>query len=151
LHIGFLLSGSLDNVTGGYIYDRQLVHYLRQKGHQVDILQVPGRNYLERLGQNPILPLSGKLRRQTFDIMLQDELDHPALIVLNRRLKNEVEYPIISIVHHLRCCEFRPQCQNNVYRLIEKSYLNSVDGFVFNSCTTAGRWRAWSGQANQGL
>ena len=93
--------------------------------------------YLDRLSQNPILPLSGKLLRQPFDIMLQDELDHPALILLNRRLKNEAVYPVISIVHHLRCCEFRPQYQNNMYRLLEKSYLNNVDGFVFNSHTTA--------------
>ena len=137
MHIGFLLSGSLDNVTGGYIYDRQLVQYLHQKGHQVDILQVPGRKYLDRLCQNPILPLSRNWRRQNFDVMLQDELDHPALILLNRRLRNEAEYPIISIVHHLRCCEYRPQWQNNVYRLIEKSYLNTVDGFVFNSHSTS--------------
>jgi glycosyltransferase involved in cell wall biosynthesis len=137
LHIGFLLSGSLDNVTGGYIYDRQLVLYLRQKGHRVDLLHIPGRTYLDRLSQNPILGLSRKLSRQSFDVLLQDELDHPALIFLNRRLKNEARYPVVSIVHHLRSSEFRPRWQNDLYRTLEKSYLNSVDGFVFNSHTTA--------------
>jgi glycosyltransferase involved in cell wall biosynthesis len=45
-------------------------------------------------------------------------------------------YPIISLVHHLRCSELRPQWQNDFYRIVEKKYLQSVDGFIFNSRTT---------------
>jgi len=72
---------------------------------------------------------------QPFDILIQDELNHPSLIGANRGTH---PYPIVSLVHHLRCSELRPQWQNNLYRVVEKKYLQSVDGFIFNSKTTQG-------------
>jgi glycosyltransferase involved in cell wall biosynthesis len=39
-------------------------------------------------------------------------------------------------VHHLRCSEQRPAWQNWFYRQVERAYLKSVDGFIFNSQTT---------------
>jgi glycosyltransferase involved in cell wall biosynthesis len=47
-----------------------------------------------------------------------------------------VSYPIISIVHHLRSSEERVAWKNAFYRLPEEAYLQSVDGFIFNSQTT---------------
>ncbi|HET9912830.1 MAG TPA: glycosyltransferase family 4 protein, partial [Anaerolineales bacterium] len=70
---------------------------------------------------------------QKYDILVQDELNHPSLILANR---GKHPYPIISLVHHLRCSELRPKWQNAFYRLVEKKYLQSVDGFIFNSKTT---------------
>jgi glycosyltransferase involved in cell wall biosynthesis len=70
---------------------------------------------------------------QRFDILIQDELNHPSLIGAN---DGKHPYPIISLVHHLRCSELRPKWQNNLYRMVEKKYLQSVDGFIFNSQTT---------------
>jgi glycosyltransferase involved in cell wall biosynthesis len=67
--------------------------------------------------------------------LLQDELNHPSLFWLNGRLRQR-PYPILSIVHHLRSSEKRPSWQNRFYRWIEKRYLRSVDGFIFNSETT---------------
>jgi glycosyltransferase involved in cell wall biosynthesis len=67
---------------------------------------------------------------------LQDELNHPSLFWLNRRLRQTVNYPLVSIVHHLRCSELRPAWQNRLYCLVERRYLDSVDAFVFNSQTT---------------
>jgi hypothetical protein len=45
-------------------------------------------------------------------------------------------YPVISLVHHLRCSELRLKWQNNLYRIVEKKYLQSVDRFILNSQTT---------------
>jgi glycosyltransferase involved in cell wall biosynthesis len=67
------------------------------------------------------------------DVLIQDELAHPSLFFLNRRLKRVLACPFISIVHHLRSCEARPAWQNRFYRLVEKAYLLSVDGFIVNS------------------
>jgi glycosyltransferase involved in cell wall biosynthesis len=136
LQIGFLISGSLDTLTGGYIYDRQLVDYLCRKGHQVKIFNLPCSNYWERFLYSPQLLFSQPLNHSPLDILLEDELDHPALILLNRKLKRESNYPVISIVHNLHSCELRADWQNYLYRRIEKSYLLSVDGFIFNSHTT---------------
>ena len=44
--------------------------------------------------------------------------------------------PVVAIVHHLRCSEARPALQNKLYRLVERRYLASVHGFIFNSRAT---------------
>jgi glycosyltransferase involved in cell wall biosynthesis len=70
---------------------------------------------------------------QNLDILIEDELNHPSLILVNQ---GRHPYPVISLVHHLRCSELRTKWQNAFYRAIEKKYLDSVDGFIFNSKTT---------------
>lgn len=128
MNIGFLIYGSLDTLSGGYMYDRMLVEYLRKQGDTVEIISLPWRNYAAHLADNFTFRLPNGL-----DILIQDELNHPSLIAANR---NPHPYPIISLVHHLRCSELRPQWQNDLYRTVEKKYLQSVDGFIFNSETT---------------
>lgn len=130
MKIGFLIYGSLDTLSGGYMYDRMLVEYLRNQGDTVEIISLPWRNYAAHLTDNFTFNLPNGL-----DILIQDELNHPSLIAANRRPH---PYPIISLIHHLRCSELRPQWQNDLYRVVEKKYLQSVDGFIFNSETTKG-------------
>jgi glycosyltransferase involved in cell wall biosynthesis len=128
MRIGLVIYGSLDTVSGGYLYDRKLVEYLRGQGDSVEVIALPWRNYAAHLTDNLHFRLPSN-----FDILIQDELNHPSLIFANRRRH---PYPVISIVHHLRCSELRPGWQNALYRVIEKKYLRSVDGFIFNSKTT---------------
>jgi hypothetical protein len=110
------------------MYDRRLVEYLRAQGDTVEIISLPWRNYGAHLLDNLTFRLPPNL-----DILIQDELNHPSLIAANRRPH---PYPVISLVHHLRCSELRPKWQNDFYHIIEKKYLQSVDGFIFNSQTT---------------
>lgn len=130
MKIGFVIYGSLDTVSGGYLYDRKLVEYLRSQGDTVEIISLPWRNYAAHLADNFRFRLPSDL-----DILIQDELNHPSLIGANA---GKHSYPVISLVHHLRCSEFRPKWQNDLYRVVEKEYLQSVDGFIFNSKTTHG-------------
>ncbi len=134
LRVGLVIYGDLDTLTGGYLYDRKLVEFLRSRGDVVQIFSLPWRNYgahlLDNLSQKLISSVSGA----RLDILLEDELNHPSLFRLNRKLK--ASYPIVSIVHHLRCSELRPAWQNRLYRFVEKDYLAGVDAFVFNSVTT---------------
>jgi len=136
LRFGLILYGSLDTVSGGYLYDRQLVEHLRRAGDEVDILSLPWRNYAAHLTQNFSAELRRRLAAARYDVLLQDELNHPSLVLLNRWLRPRVAYPFITIVHHLRSSERRPAWQNALYRGVERAYLRSVDGFVFNSETT---------------
>jgi glycosyltransferase involved in cell wall biosynthesis len=157
MRIGLVIYGSLDTLSGGYLYDRKLVEYLRSQGDTVEIISLPWRNYAAHLMDNFSFRLprhSIAARRGTndseggrsvsatrtqsrtgkpFDILLQDELNHPSLISANQ---DKHPYPIISLVHHLRSSELRPRWKNALYRSIEKRYLESVDGFIFNSRTT---------------
>ena len=141
MKIGFVIYGSLDTLSGGYLYDRKLVEYLREQGDTVEIISLPWRNYAAHLTDNFSFRLwNSKTRQQAvglqkFDILIQDELNHPSLIAANR---GKHPYPIISLVHHLRCSELRSKWQNDLYRVVEKKYLQSVDGFIFNSQTTKG-------------
>ena len=136
MRAGLLIYGSLDTISGGYLYDRKLVEYLRSQGDSVEIIALPWRNYARHLGDNLSAALRQRLERAQFDVLLQDELNHPSLFWLNRQMRGEIHYPLVSIVHHLRSSELRPAWQNRLYAWVERRYLRSVDGFVFNSQTT---------------
>jgi glycosyltransferase involved in cell wall biosynthesis len=136
MRVGLLIYGSLNTVSGGYLYDRVLAEHLRQHGHKVEIISLPWRSYGRHLGDNLSADLYWRLRQANLEVLLQDELNHPSLFWLNRRLRRHIRYPILAIVHHLRCNEARPAWQNWFYRWVEQRYLTQVDGFIFNSHTT---------------
>jgi len=129
MKIGLVIYGSLDTLSGGYLYDRKLVDFLRAQGDTVEVISLPWRNYAAHLTDNLTFHLPPNL-----DILIQDELNHPSLLAANL---GPHPYPVVSLVHHLRCSELRPNWQNAFYRLVERQYLRSVDGFIFNSQTTA--------------
>jgi glycosyltransferase involved in cell wall biosynthesis len=134
MRVGLVIYGSLDTVSGGYLYDRQLVNYLERQGHRVEIISLPWHAYSLRLMDNLSLDLQRRMGRN-YDLLLQDELNHPSLAWANGRL-GRARPPIVSIVHHLRSSEARPRWQNWLYGLVERCYLRSVDAFIYNSHTT---------------
>ena len=129
MKIGLIIYGSLETVSGGYLYDRKLVEYLRSQGDTVEIISLPWQNYAVHLTDN----FHFRLLRG-FDLLIEDELNHPSLLFANRQPH---PCPVVSLVHHLRCSELRPKWQNDFYRIVEKQYLQSVAGFIFNSLIKA--------------
>lgn len=142
MRIGLLIYGSLDTLSGGYLYDRKLVEYLRRQGDQVEVISLPWRSYPLHLVDNLSRKLLRDLEQRRLAILLQDELNHPSLFLLNSRLRRRARYSLVSIVHHLLSSEDRPAWQNRLYGLVERRYLQSVDGFVFNSQATCREVRA---------
>jgi len=136
MHIGLIIYGNLDLLSGGYIYDRMLVNHLIGQGDAVEVLSFPRRNYLLNFMDNFSNKLSRLVVGSQVDILLQDELNHPSLFILNRHLQRMVDCPIISIIHHLRSSETHHAWQNYLHRLIERHYLSNIDGFIYNSRTT---------------
>src|SRR5688572_8943900 len=134
MRVGLIIYGSLDTLSGGYLYDRMMVEHLQREGDTVEIISLAWQNYARHLMDNFDGALLRRLNEGRFDVLLQDELNHPSLFWLNRQLKRH--YPIVSIVHHLRSSEFRPAWQNAFYRLPERAYLQTLDGLIFNSYTT---------------
>jgi glycosyltransferase involved in cell wall biosynthesis len=126
-----VIFGGLETLTGGYLYNRMLVEYLRNRGHEVEVISQPYPGYYRHL-----ISLGKHLRQLPLDILLQDEATHPAFFLLNQRLRARVAYPIISIVHHLRSSEQCSAWQKRLYGDIERRYLMTIDGFIFNSQTT---------------
>ncbi len=135
MRVGLLIYGSLDILTGGFVYDRLLVEHLRSRGDDVEVIALPWRTYGRHLSDN-FSPIFFRRLCRTLDVLLQDELNHPSVVWLNRRLKRHMHYPLVSIVHHMRCSEARSAWQNRMYRWVERHYLATLDGLIFNSQTT---------------
>jgi hypothetical protein len=51
MKLGLIIYGSLDTLSGGYLYDRKLVEYLRSHGDTA--------KYLLSLGGNEVPPIRG--------------------------------------------------------------------------------------------
>lgn len=136
MRVGLIIYGSLDTVSGGFLYDRKLVDYLRRQGVSVEIISLPWATYGRSLLHNLSPAILRQLTAANVDLLLQDELNHPSLAWLNGRYRRTRSTPIISIVHHLRVQEQRPAWQRLLYCTVERRYLRTVDAFIYNSETT---------------
>lgn len=136
MRLGFIIPGSLGNQSGGFLYDRMLVEHLRSRGCRVEVLPVRWGSYAGDLLRNVPRRLPPGFDPGSLDLLLEDELSHPALLSFNRWVRRELDLPIVSVVHHLRSSEAWPACIHAVYRRIERTYLAHVDGAVCNSQAT---------------
>lgn len=135
MRVGLVIYGSLDTLSGGYLYDRKLVAHLRTAGDTVEIFSLPWRHYARHLADNLSDALLEEISGASLDILIQDELNHPSLLHLNHRLR-QFPLPVVALVHHLRCYEAHPRVLNGLYRRVERAYLQTVDAFILNSETT---------------
>lgn len=149
MRVALVIYGSLETLSGGYLYDRRLVAHLRAQGDTVDVVSLPWRDYGRHLLDNASRDLRRRLSTETWDVILQDELNHPSLFALNAALP--AHPPRVAIVHHLRCSEDRPAWQNALYRKVERRYLNTVQAAVFNSETTRAASQAVAGREIPGV
>lgn len=136
MRVGLIIYGDLEILTGGFLYDRMLVNYLRSKGDEVEVINIPWRTYGRHLTDNFSRSLFRRLRDKRFDVLIQDELAHPSLFLVNRWLKNRVQYPSVALVHLLRSSEVHPAGLKQLYRAVERQYLSTVAGAIFNCNTT---------------
>jgi glycosyltransferase involved in cell wall biosynthesis len=133
MHVGLVIYGSLDRTSGGFQYDRRLVEYLRECGDTVDVCSLPWRTYPRHLADSYRPAVRERLNRPV-DVLLQDELCHPSLWRHNPHL-SEPE-AIVSIVHLLRTNTAVPWWHRPIVERVERRYLDSVDGLVYNSAPT---------------
>jgi glycosyltransferase involved in cell wall biosynthesis len=136
VHIGLIIYGSLDTLSGGYLYDRMLVRALEASGHRVSVLSLPWRTYARHLTDNWRAEWRRRLCDAPVDLWLQDELNHPSLFWLNRWLHRVHPAPIAAVVHHLRSSEVHPRSLLPLYRCVECAYLRTLDAVLANSRTT---------------
>ena len=136
MRVGLIIYGDLEILTGGFLYDRMLVNYLRSQGDEVEVVNIPWRTYGRHLTDNFSRALFRRLRDRRFDVLIQDELAHPSLFLVNRWLKNRVQYPIVALVHLLRSSEAHPAGLKQLYSTVERRYLSTVAGAIFNCDTT---------------
>lgn len=130
MRLALVLYGDLELVSGGFLYDRRLVDYLRRRGDRVEIVSLPWRSYPLGLLDNFSPAFRRRLAGLRADIVLQDGLAHPSLFRLNRHLRKVRPRPLVALIHHLRSCEQEPVGKQHLYRWVERCYLYSVDGFI---------------------
>lgn len=146
MRLAWVVDGDLDQISGGYLYDRIMVDFLRRHGVRVQVISLPTARYLRRLVDGAP-QMVDRLAGANLDIVIQDELSHPALLRANRRLSRLApQVRRIALVHHLRSSEPRSWPLNTFYRSIERAYLRTIDGFVFNSHATRGAVHALAGE-----
>lgn len=93
MRIAFLIRGDLDGVSGGFLYDRKIVEYLRAQGDEVQVLSFPWRIFSGGLSLKGLYGIFRRLTALSADIVLEDELAHAFLFFFNPRLKERVNVP----------------------------------------------------------
>lgn len=136
MRIGLVIYGSLETKTGGYLYDRFVSQGLVELGHEVEVISLPGGWYPGRMAQGVLSGLARRMLAGGFDILVQDELCHPSLFLVNDRLHRRGGPIVVALIHHVLCREPRNRLQNRLLAVPERRYLASVDGFIHNSETT---------------
>ena len=120
MHLGLIIYENLNILTGGYLYNKILVAYLRQMGHQVDIISLPKRRYARNMLDSLSHRLRSGLTKSQYDILLQDGLNHPSLFRINGWLQRTTNFPIVAIVHQVLCIQPRSRLLNGFNRAIEQ-------------------------------
>ena len=136
MRIGLVVYGDLAQVSGGYLYDRKLVEYLRGRGDEVVVFSQPERPYPLGLVDNLDYSFWARLHSSNLDLLLQDELNHASLALGNAWLRRRLDVPIVAIVHHLRMQEGRAALSSAVSRVLEGLYLKCTDARIYNSPAT---------------
>ncbi|MGA9531929.1 MAG: glycosyltransferase family 4 protein [Anaerolineales bacterium] len=138
VQIGLVVYGALSQISGGYLYDRQMVAELEDRGYLIDVIDLPIRPYPSSLIDNFRPAVLNRLSSMEADIVIEDELCHPSL-VWQRRSGRANSRTRVALVHHLRHLESHPAPLRSFYRVVERSYLGSVDGVI---CTSRASRRA---------
>jgi len=143
MRVGLLIYDDINTLSGGYLYNRKLITYLQQQGDSVEIISLQQRPYCNQLLNN-YDPES--LASLEVDILLQDELVHPAVYRTNNELNGMVNFQIIGLVHLFTAYANQPFYKTGFFRHIERNYLRSVDGLILNSQNTLSQARELLGQ-----
>lgn len=130
MRVGLLIYGDINTISGGYLYDRKLVEFLRQQDDEVSIVSIDSVSYFKALISNKI---PTELKQLELDVLIQDELVHPSFWRINHKLKRLLKCPIVSLVHLFSSAMPRTPFKRYFFRYIEKRYLESVDALILNS------------------
>lgn len=133
MHVGLLIYGDINQQSGGYLYDRQLVSYLKRQGDTVEVINLNRGSYLHELLCNSI---PRELIRPQLDILIQDELVYPKVFNINHRTKKLLNCPLVSLVHLLDSTRPQNPLRRSIACRVERQYLRSVDGIILNSAYT---------------
>lgn len=145
MRVALVLAGDIESESGGFYYDRRLRDRLRERGHAVEVVSLPRGSYRERLAPNL---RAGRLadRLSEFDVVVEDGLAHPSVLLVNRSL----DAPTVALVHMIAwraraarapaetdpVGRARSELSRRGVAAIERRFLRGVDAAVYNAETT---------------
>ena len=138
MHVGFVIAGEIDAGSGGFYYDRRLKTRLEARGHDVTVVSLPRGSYGRQLAGN--VRSGFELRKLEADLVLEDGLAHPSVVLSNRR----IDAPIVGLCHMLKSVATTPRYRPLV-ESVERRFLESVDAAMYNSDATRTAARSLSG------
>lgn len=136
MRIGLLTYGDMASISGGYLYNRKLVDYLQSRGDEVIIISLPPCGYWRSLGDNFGASCFRQIAAANLELLIEDAMVHPSVVLLNRRISRQLNIPIISLVHLLNSFDRQPWYSAWFKCAVERLYLKSVNGIIANSQTT---------------
>ncbi len=128
IHIGLVVYGDIDQISGGYRYDRKLVSHCRRQGDTVDVISIEKRSpqvVLDSLSRS----VRQKLDRPV-DVLLVDGLCYPSVAAHLTRL--ERPEMVLGLVHHVSTDDPTTPFPR-LTRPIERRFLQNVDGVITTS------------------
>jgi len=144
MRVALALAGDIESESGGFYYDRRLRDRLRERGHAVEVVSLPRGSYRERLAPNL---RAGRLadRLSGFDVVVEDGLAHPSVLLANRSL----DAPTVALVHMIAwraraaraagtgpMGRARSELARRGVAAVERRFLRGVDAAVYNAETT---------------
>lgn len=122
MRLAFVVYGGLDELSGGFIYDRSLVAALRADGVEVDEVALPWPDAPAAAALQDLEPLPLPRPLGAYAAVIEDELCHPSLVRRNEILRG-AGVPVVALVHNLGA-------RDEAARALERRYLLGVDGVV---------------------
>jgi glycosyltransferase involved in cell wall biosynthesis len=124
--LGFVIYGSPDQLSGGYVYDRALASALRKEGWEVEWISMDPEDSPSKVAHS----LQG-----LWDILLYDELCHDVLASEEVVLPHGPKH--VGLVHHFRYQEdWSPEIRQQI-RQAEEVFCRKMEAFVVNSQHTS--------------
>jgi glycosyltransferase involved in cell wall biosynthesis len=125
LRVAWVVYGSLEQVSGGYIYDRLVVERLRELGDEVTVISLePGATELPRLDP------------EAFDVVVGDGLCFRELLPIFQQRPAPRR---VLLIHHLTAWEHPPGDERARILALERAVIDSADALVATSHVTADR------------
>jgi glycosyltransferase involved in cell wall biosynthesis len=126
LRIAWVVYGALDQVSGGYIYDRLVVEQLRDLGDSVTVVSLsPGQVELPQL------------LAADFDVVVGDELCFRELLPLFQGAASGPRR--VLLIHHLTAWEHPVGPERDALLALESAVIDAADRCVATSHVTADR------------
>lgn len=155
MRIAWVLYDSLEQRTGGTIYDAEVVRGLRERGDDVDVVSIdPGDGALAQgfaltlppvakaaLAAKAGVSLARRIEAIAPEVVVGDELCFAELAIAFRRLGRGRRVPQrVLLVHHLTAWETElTQARRRVVRAGERLAIEASDRLVATSWTTRAR------------